>query len=360
MLATLAFAAFLVSPGQAEAIKLRDANGAESGMVVLSQPILDIPKTAPKNRSWSFEYLTAGYVPSSTDKSKSELRFMCYSQKRPANDPALGVVQMLLRLWSYNRHRLKIDHSPGYSERQIHLYLCEEGKAGGEQRFGEDRYVDPATGKAVSTKVNTIYIYEMATFTKDRSEMVREIAHEYGHATLPPVGPFSKPEDWANGHLGEGLYVRWLFEDLVNRRIQRGDVLGATAEGLERYLKRFADPLIRKVALQGPDLVAMGKKGSAAMDAYLGLAFYAERILPPVAFSRSLMLAGSMKPLDYAEAAVRAATEDRWTVRVPYGYEGQKIWLPVGKQRISGAPVLARRGDWVQVLVASKPIVVGG
>ena len=364
MVATFALALALfvqnpVNPDMTEAIRLRDASGAESGLLVLSQPPLDAPKTAPKNRSWAFDFLTAGYVPSTLNKGKSELRFMCYSQKRPTNDPAQGVVQMLLRLWSYNRNRLKIDHSQGYSDRQIHLYLCEEGKAGGEQRFGEDRFIDPTTGKAVATKVNTIYIYEMPTFTKDRTEMVREIAHEYGHATLPPVGPFDKPEDWANGHLGEGLYLRWLFEDLVNRHLQRGDVLGGTAEGLSQYLKRFADPLIRRVALQGPDLVAMGKKGQAAMDAYLGVAFYAERILPQQAFARTLMLAGSMKPLDYAKAVVKAATEDPWTVRIPYGFENQKIWLPVGKQRVVGAAVLARKGDWAQVQLSGKPIAIG-
>ena len=56
---------------------------------------------------------------------------------------------------------------------------------------------------------------------------------------------------------------------------------------------------------------------------------------------------------------VRAATEDRWAVRVPYGFEGQKIWLPAGKKPLYGATVLARKGDWVQVQVSGKPISVG-
>lgn len=363
MLATLValvgFAAQASSdPGFATAIKLKDAKGAETGLMVLAQPALEVPKTPPKNRSWSFEYLTAGYVPSTIKPGQSELRFMCFSQKRPANDPALGVVQMLLRLWTFNRTRLKIDHAQGYSERQVHVYLCEEGKAGGEQRFDEDRYIDPGSGRAIKTRVNTIYIYEMPSFGKDRVEMVREIAHEYGHATLPPVGPFGKPEDWANGDLGERLYIRWLFDDLVNRRLQRGDVLGATVDGLESYLKREADPLIRKIATNGPDLSLLAKKGEAAMNEYLGLVLYAERILPQPTFMRTLMLAASTKPIDYAKAVIEASTEDPWRVRIPFGYEGQKIWLPVGKASIGGTTVLKRKGDWVQVQVGPKPITV--
>jgi hypothetical protein len=365
MLATV-LAALLLNPSQtldqpklSEAIRLKDAAGNDSGLLVLAQPPLDAPKTAPKNRSWSFDYLVAGYVPSKLNPGKSEVRFLCYSQRRPANDPALGVIQMLLRLWSFNRYRLKIDHAEGFADKQVHLYLCDKGEAGGEQRFGEDRYIDPETKRAVSVKVNTIYIYDMPTFVKDRTEMVREISHEYGHATLPPIGPFSKPEDWANGDLGERIYMRWLYEELVNRHIQRGDVLGATVDGLDRYLKKYSDPLIRAVALSGPNLAALGKKGQAAMDAYLGLAVYAERILPIQAFGRALMLTGSTKAPDFAKAIITAASESKWTVRVPYGLERQKIWIPVGKSRVQGATVLSRKGDWVQVQAVGT-IVVGG
>jgi hypothetical protein len=346
-------------PQLTEAIKLRDEKGQESGLVVLIQPMLDAPKTAPKYRNWSFDYLTAGYVPSSKNPGKSEVRFLCYSQtRRPTNDPAPGIVQNLLRLWSYNRYRLKIDHSEAYASRQIHLYLCDGGQAGGEQRFGEDRYVDRDTGRAVTHKVNTIYIYDMPSFTKDRVEMLREIAHEYGHATLPPIGPFSKPEDWANGDLGERLYLRWLFEDLVAQRLQRGDVLGATSAGLDQYLKAKSDPLIREVASNGPNLDLLGKKGEAAMNAYLGLALYAERIMPAKQFARAIALTGSTKAIDFARAVVDAASEESWTVRVPYGFEGKRIWLPVGKAKVSGATILARKGDWVQVQAGPQPITV--
>ncbi|HRI43903.1 MAG TPA: hypothetical protein PLL78_04240 [Fimbriimonadaceae bacterium] len=343
-----------------EAIKLRDERGQESGLVVMIQPMLDAPKTAPKYRQWSFDYLTAGYVPSQKNPGKSELRFLCYSQtRRPTNDPAPGIVQVLLRLWSYNRNRLKIDHSEAYASRQVHLYLCDGGDSGGEQRFGEDRYIDEGTGRAVSQKVNTIYIYDMPTFTKDRVEMLREIAHEYGHATLPPIGPFSKPEDWANGDLGERLYLRWLFEDLVVQRLQRGDALGVTTAGLEQYLKSKSDPLIRAVATNGPNLELMGKKGEAAMNAYLGLALYAERILPASLFARALALTGSTKALDFARAVVDAAGEQQWTLRVPYGFEGKRLWIPAGKSKVTGASVLSRKGDWVQVQAGRLPITVG-
>lgn len=346
-------------PGLSTAIKLRDSAGADTGMIVLGRPKLEISKSAPVNRDWKFDFLTAGYVPSTTQKDKSELRFLCYSQRRPTNDPALGVVQLLLRLWHYNRRIFKIDHSPAHADRQVHVYLCDQGKAGGEQRFGEDSYIDADTNRAVNRKVNTIYIYDMPSFAKDRAEMVREIAHEYGHATLPPIGPFGKPEDWANGDLGERLYVRWLFEDLVNRKLTRGDMLGATADGLERLLKTDSDPLIRQVALNGPDLDALARKGNVSFNAYLGLALYAERIMTAASFMRTLRQTPSTKPIDYAKTVVEVASEDPWTVRIPFGFENQKIWLPAGKMSISGAKVLKRKGDWVQVQTAGKPIVIG-
>ena len=46
--------------------------------------------------------------------------------------------------------------------------------------------------------------------SKPQAEACRELAHEYGHAVLPAIGGFKSPEDWANGYLGERLFLRWL------------------------------------------------------------------------------------------------------------------------------------------------------
>jgi hypothetical protein len=57
---------------------------------------------------------------------------------------------------------------------------------------------------------NNIYLYAAST-PRTPAEWLREIAHEYGHIALPGVGGFTISDDpWADGDLGELLFVKWL------------------------------------------------------------------------------------------------------------------------------------------------------
>jgi len=342
-----------------EGIKLRDEAGKDSGLILLLQPRLETPKKAPKYPDWEFEWLTAGYVPRDKPSPGRHLRFQTFSQvRRPKDDPATRATQMLLRLWSYNDKKLGLDHSEAFNNKIVDVYLAYGGPAGGEQLFGEDSVFDPRSGRTSTLKVNTIYVYQITTFTNP-VEMAREVAHEYGHAVLPPIGPFKKPEDWANGFLGEMLYMRWLRDDLAADKLKPDDAMGATVMGLTGYLQKNVDPLVLRVAEYGPDFVALKQDGPAAMNAYLGLALYAEQILPSKAFSRSLALTASMKPLDYATSVVEAAEEQaNWTVRVPLELRGKRIWIPVGEGKLESGKALARRGDWVYIEAGKTPIKI--
>ena len=71
-------------------------------------------------------------------------------------------------------------------------------------------------------------------------EVVREVAHEFSHLTVPGIRGFSDPrapEEWLNGYLGEVLYMGWLAEDTDQAVIpatEVGDWSRARARVLER------------------------------------------------------------------------------------------------------------------------------
>jgi hypothetical protein len=259
---------------------------------------------------------------------------------------------MLARLWDFNIQRLKIDHNPSFFHGFVDVYLAWGGKAGGEQLFGEDI----EAGRPV--RVNTIYIYDLNGFTEP-VEMAREIAHEYGHATLPAVGPYTAPEDWANGYLGEKLYLSWMADALQAGKLKPSDAMGANAEGLNAYVAKHVTPLIERAAAAGPGLNLKGKTAEAMND-YLGLVLYADLLLPDAALARSLRLTGSQSAVDYVKAVATAAAEvPTWTANLPNLWKGRSIWIPLPpKGKVSGGTIAKRQGTWVQVKLTGTTLSI--
>ncbi|RYG45458.1 hypothetical protein EON79_12600, partial [bacterium] len=154
---------------------LPDANGLPSNLLINQPQVKRVggPKLSPRTfgtppRKLEFDWLTAGFVEGLEDKEQRDLRFRVYSQSRQAtNDPSMGVMRMLLRLWSTVRYEYGLDHASGFNGGLVDVYICDEGKPGGEQRFDVDDQQRPPA------KVNTIYIYDVASFT-DPLEMARE------------------------------------------------------------------------------------------------------------------------------------------------------------------------------------------
>jgi len=124
----------------------------------------------------------------------------------------------------------------------VHLWLCPFGQPGGEQ-WQEH-----------------LYLYSIDT-ERQPAEWIRELAHEYGHEVIPGIGGFAKPEEWANGLLGERLFVEWLAA-LHLRSLWGEDVdLGSVSRSG------------RKAAL-GAFRAAVEGRGSWSADAYTGLVLY--------------------------------------------------------------------------------------
>lgn len=274
---------------------------------------------------------------------------------KPEEDVSVGVARLLLRLWEHNYYRLRLDHSVEYQMQMVDVYLCAGGKPGGEQRFAIDP--DDRTPGGSQAKVNTVHIYAVDSLSSPM-EWLRELAHEYGHATLPPVKVEGGPETWANGDLGERLYISWLRDLLATGQASEADTMGAALAALDTYLAKKVAPLAGRVAQAGPDAVALAKGGQAAYDAYLGLACHAAEVLPPSVFARSLVLPDDQSPAAYLRATVAAAEEAaEW---VPRAKAGTTAWLPLGKARLRDGRVLERRDGWAKVRLGAAPAVLGG
>jgi hypothetical protein len=317
----------------------------------LAQPFYSHKTFGDPGQKWEFDWQVAGYVKNPAIDA-FDLRFRVFSQEHKSiGDPSVPVTRELLRLWDFVYQRLKRDHT-ARMQRFVDVFLCWGGKPGGEQVFeqsdegGEQRLV------------NSIYIYDIASFT-DPVEMAREVAHEYGHAVLPPVGGFKEPEDWANGYLGEKLFLTWLRDAEASGALAPADAMGATEPQLNAWVKKNVDPLVLKIAEHGPDLALLSKSGPEAMNEYLGLALYAATVLPESVFARSLALIGSTSAKDYPEAVMLASEEpERLVLHIPNNLKKQPIWIPLGKGHLGGASLMARAGNWAKVQPSQGVVTV--
>ena len=324
---------------------------------------MDPPHEAPKKFGadkvpWFFPWLVSGYCETASNASR-DLRFQVFSQEQKGNRNE-QVMRMLLRLWELNAERLGFDHNPDYKLGIVDVYLCFGGKAGGEQLLEKEFVPDPKiAGKLQVVTANTIYIYDLASFT-DPIEMAREISHEYGHASLPPVGGFKEPEEWVDGYLAEKLSLRWLRDLMAKGEITPDDVMGATAADLDKWVKTNVDPLVLKSAQIQPTPELISDKSAAGMNAFIGLAMYIDTIYSDSIFINSMKFSGSVEAKDYIEGVLRAASApEEITLRIPPSFFGHAIWLPLGKGKLTGAKILKfDKSGWVQVVVRNDPIVI--
>ncbi|MEA3402717.1 MAG: hypothetical protein U9R79_15870 [Armatimonadota bacterium] len=114
--------------------------------------------------------------------------------ERGADYSALAgrLTHILLRVHCYSRSCWGLPQA--VEDDVVRLWMCESGPTGAEQ------YEDD------------IFLYDVG---RDRApvEWLREIAHEWGHFSLPRMGRFTEPEPYANGVLGEALLLGLLAEE---------------------------------------------------------------------------------------------------------------------------------------------------
>jgi hypothetical protein len=313
------------------------------------------PKKSPLHE-WAFEYISYGMARETVEEGYN-LRIRVYNQYRKSeNDPTDEVLQLLMRLWDFNRWRLNSDHNPAWHMRAVDVYLCAGGEPGAEQKILEDPFVQ--TLGTVPPRVNNIYVYSVPTLT-DRLEFAREVAHEYGHATWPGYGGFTKPENWASGDMAERVFLMWLMQEQQAGRLRPTDMMQVPLKDMVDFYDYRIRPDLRRVGLKGPDLDRLAKKDEEGYSELLGLCSYAAAILPHDLFGKSLWLARTNDGPGYNGAVLEAAERvKQWRLRVPRGLENSAIWVPLRAGKVTGAKQLARRGDWVKVQPTSRTVTV--
>ncbi|MEQ1933705.1 MAG: hypothetical protein ABL962_07490 [Fimbriimonadaceae bacterium] len=291
-----------------------------------------------------FDWLCGGYGRINPAQDPNfRLRFRVFSQTRKeTGDLGAQVTRMLLRIWDLNIRKMRIDHSPAFNSQIVDAYLCWGGTPGGEHAYGFEKE------NGFEKRINAFYVYDLESF-KDPVEMAREVAHEYGHATLNAIGGFKEPEDWGNGQLGEKLYLRWLSQEITAKRMEPIDAMGASAADLTKWVTKNVDPLVLRCRDQGPMTSLLEGTGQGAMDACNGLILYAETVFTPDIFAQSLKnMVGQTEAKHYPRALLDAVTaREAIAVNNVPGWKGKSLWLPTGKEgNVRSGTIIKRDGDW--------------
>jgi hypothetical protein len=337
-------------------MRLASADKKQVLLLISSQVSkLEKPKRSPLH-DWVFEYVSAGYT-RETENENFNLRLRVFNQFRPAEgDVTDYVTRMLLRLWDFNRWRLNSDHSFTISQRAVDVYLCFGGQPGAEQVVLQDPGELDGAGNPV--RASNIYIYQITTLT-DRAEFAREIAHEYGHATWPEIGGFTKPEPWANGDMAERVFMMWLLQEIEAGRLGTDDMMQVRVEDMRVYYKNRILPDMERVGTKGPDLALLKTNTEKAYDELIGLSSYLAASMPHPVFARSLFLNPDRTADGYVKGVIEAVGEvASWKLTIPKGLEGKAIWVPLPKGSVQGAKELRREGDWVKIQPTGGAITV--
>lgn len=253
---------------------------------------------------YSFSYAIYGET---RQKGDWERRFVVRAQKRDRMPLVRRASTFLLRCCDYAIDRLNRDFVIAGS-RELNVYFCNEGRPGGEHFR------------------NNIYLFR-ADDSVAPIDWAREIAHEFGHAAVPPINSFTEPEAWANGDVGERLFLEWLLEDLKSGRLSPDDAMRCAPGDLERYLDRHKKPLVDRLLANGLDVRKYRSRSAEGYFEYVAFACYLERVYGAALLARSMALAGGVEPEHFLKGATEAINESD-DLTVTMRKQSQMLFLP--------------------------------
>ena len=220
-------------------------------------------------------------------------------------------------------------------------------------------------------------LFWKAGLKRPEAEWLRELFHEYGHVSIPPVGGFRPPlEPYGNGFIGETLGMMWAAQNPAQFVIQVQDEpqtpafatpVAATApatvsapesdvaemrDNIAQHLQTHALPARALFVASGPN-APFAEAGDQQALLYLsGLTVYLERVygapllgraLGPLAQSASQAQNTAMRRSLLRPGNVFSAIEANW--QQPWRADNTlPIWLPGALNARLDAPTLVNRG----------------
>lgn len=230
---------------------------------------------------------------------------------------------------------------PAWNLRQpLDLWLTEEGRPGAEGWPG------------------TIYLVNVGTPRQD-TEWVRQLAHEMGHvAVRGGIGGLAGSETWANGELGELLFVQWL----LRARDANGAALPWLTPALERWhanrVRQWSDAL---AASGGP--AGITKPGDDQSHRAAAFCYQLAELFGPAVLAESLVNAPQPVAASVT-AAAQAAVARRLAAGLPVWPGEGWVYLPgrvvvtggvtVDGQALTPGDGVARRPGWYRLQVTAS------
>lgn len=214
---------------------------------------------ADRLHHWSFPRVAYGYV---WEQQARRWQMRVRVHHTEAAEIADASLRTMLALYAVVQAHTHLDPT-GNWKTPVDLWLAEQGHPGGH-----------SSGRSV-------YLYSIHT-SRAPEEWLRELAHEYGHTTLPGIGGFTRTDDpWADGELGELLFLKWLAA-------AGADWLPWSVKTAEDSARPRREQLI--AGANGElDLGRLGAGDLRARDYFLGLALKVEAVSGPRRLAETLL-----------------------------------------------------------------------
>ncbi len=193
--------------------------------------------------------------------------------------------------------------------RTVQIWLPRQGESGGEQVR------------------NSIYLYRIQDPVAPE-ELLRVIAHELGHQWLPGIRGFLSPEPYANGAMGEVLFIRWLIDDLTPDLY----LFGLDSRAIQQwYTRRYGALLDGWLSAPAEQETRLHLSNAVGMRTLAGLCMWIDRIHGSSALAEALLNLPGPKAADLFTSLKRILTEFQSIhVKVPEGRGSVNVWLPAG------------------------------
>lgn len=308
--------------------------GPTPGLLLLPRGELSLSDEKYTQKYHANCYVYVGEVASTGNGQPTsyQRRFAVHAAGRDSLALVKRVARLLLLLYGENRSRLHYDHA---YRQTVDVWLSNDKAASNLPDVGGEQFT------------NQIYIYNV--FSERRPiEWAREVAHEYGHYALPGVSGFKAPEEWANGVLGERLFLKWIQDDLKAGRIKPEDLPIVKPEEVDEYVGKQVTPLIHRIAREGITPGQLARRDAAAMDTYTGLALYTDAVhgtaalMNAVSYTQAKDASNFVQAPDFlrgVEESLRTASEISYTAPLPArdGKADFWIYLPAGEFTVETA-----------------------